>query len=291
MIAGNGITDKGGLENMDYDNAALLLRYEAHGPKGSEPVLRLLIMKSGNGVFYRTEQTARDEGGADHYLQVSGSAMEAVRQILSEERLYTLEKLETPGGNRGGFHVCDFYFSTEDRSAYYYGAQLEYAFGPKDFPKLNYLFDVMERLGRVLIPEGVPGECFAPAAKLMISPVSPVPGTVRSFTVFDSRWTPDPGIPGDPERDARLERYAFDKLSDGSFALTVREGWEGGREGAGSSFILPAEWFGGTFPDFLDKFTERYPASSYGIGRRELSETPGLAGFLGFKDDGGDGPV
>ena len=284
----NGSRQRKDPVTMEYDNAALLLRYEAHNKSGYDPALQLLIMKQANGVFYRTEKTRRDEGGPDHFLQVSGAATEAVKKILAEDRLYSLEKLEAPKENWGGIHVYDFFFRDGSRSVYYYGAQLEYVAGRKDFPKTNYLFDVMKRLGEVLIPEGVPEECFAPAKKTMISPVITVPVPVRTFTVFDFQKTNEPRILGDPARDERLERYAFDKRSDGSFALTLQVGWPGAsghRDGAGNSFALPAEWFGGTFGEFLDRLTEKYPAASYGFGKEELADMPGLAKFLGFPED------
>ena len=93
---------------MDYENTALLLRYEAHNLSGYDPALQLLIMKAGNGVFYRTGKTRWDEGGPDHFLQLSDAAMEAVRRILAEDGLYTPDKLETPKENWGGIHVYDF---------------------------------------------------------------------------------------------------------------------------------------------------------------------------------------
>ena len=272
---------------MDYDNAALLLRYEAHNLSGYDPALQLLIMKEANGVFYRTGKTRLDEGGPDHFIRISEGAAEAVRGILAEDRLYALGKLEAPKENRGGIHAYDFFFRDGSRSASYSGVQLEYVAGRKDFPKTGYLFDVLKRLGEVLIPEGVPKECFRPAKKATVSPVVPVPVTVRSFTLYDFTKTDEPRFLGDPARDERLERYAFDKRNDGSFALTVQAGWPGSsghRDGAGNSFTLPAEWFGGTFDGFLDCLEEKYPAASYGFGKEELAEISGLAAFLGFAE-------
>ena len=272
---------------MEYDNAALLLRYEAHNKSGYDPALQLLIMKKANGIFYRTEKTRWDEGGPDRFLQISDAAMKEVRQILSEDRIYALKKLEAPKENWGGVHVYDFFFRSGSRSVYYYGSQLEYVVGRKDFPKTNYLFDVMRRLGEVLIPEGVPEECFRPAKKTMMSPVKSMPVPVKSFTVFDFQKTDESRILGDPARDERLERYAFDRRNDGSFALTVQVGWPGSwghRDGAGNSFALPSEWFGGSFDSFLAHLTEKYPAASYGFGKEELAGMPGLAEFLGFKE-------
>ena len=135
----NGSRQRKDPVTMEYDNAALLLRYEAHNKSGYDPALQLLIMKQANGVFYRTEKTRRDEGGPDHFLQVSGAATEAVKKILAEDRLYSLEKLEAPKENWGGIHVYDFFFRDGSRSVYYYGAQLEYVAGRKDFPKTNYI--------------------------------------------------------------------------------------------------------------------------------------------------------
>ena len=273
---------------MEYDNTALLLRYEAHNKSGCDPALQLLIMKKANGIFYRTEKTRRDEGCPDHFLQVSDAAMEAVKKILAEDRIYALEKLEAPKENWGGIHVYDFFFCDGCRSVYYYGAQLEYVVGRKDFPKTNCLFDVMKRLGEVLIPEGVPEECFVPAKKTMMSPVITMPVPVRTFTVFDFQKTNEIRILGDPARDERLERCAFDKRNDGSFALTLQVGWPGSsghRDGAGNSFALPVEWFGGAFGEFLDRLTEKYPAASYGYGKEELADMPGLAKFLGFPEE------
>ena len=273
---------------MDYDNEALLLHYEAHNLSGYDPALQLLIMKAGNGVFYRTGKTRLDEGGPDHFVQISDGAMEAVRQILSEDRLYEPGQPEEPKENWGGIHVYDFFFSDGSRSASYRGAELEYIVGRKDCPKTNYLFDVLKRIGKVLIPEGVPKECFAPAKKSLASPVIPVPVTVGTFTLYDFTKTDRHRFLGDPVRDERLERYAFDKRNDGSFALTLQAGWPGGtghRDGAGNSFVLPAEWFGGTFDKFLDLLAEKYPAASYGFGKEELAGTPGLAKFLGVPEN------
>ena len=90
---------------------------------------------------------------------------------------------------------------------------------------------------------------------------------------------------GQPERQERLERYAFQKKEDGTFSLEVQAGWPGGTghwDGAGNSFSLPSEWFSGSFEQFLDQLTERYPAKESGFGREELAGFPGLRDFFGF---------
>lgn len=51
-------------------------------------------------------------------------------------------------------------------------------------------------------------------------------------------------MPGDPERQERLEHYAFVKTGEGPFGLMIQAGWPGGAghwDGAGNTFSLPEE--------------------------------------------------
>ena len=109
----------------------------------------------------------------------------------------------------------------------------------------------------------------------------------KTFTVFDFLKAGVPRMMGDEKHPERLERYAFEKRSDGSYALAVQVGWPGSSghwDGAGNSFDLPAEWFDGSFWAFLGKLTEKYPAVSYGFTKEELASVDGLMEFLGFSD-------
>ena len=56
---------------MDYANTELMLRYEAHDLSGYDPCLRLLVMKKGSAVVYRTQKTRFDKDGPDHFLLIS----------------------------------------------------------------------------------------------------------------------------------------------------------------------------------------------------------------------------
>ena len=85
---------------------------------------------------------------------------------------------------------------------------------------------------------------------------SSYPGVTKTFTVYDFRKDEAPRMMGDEKHPERLERYAFEKRSDGSF-------WA-----------------------FLGKLTEKYPAVSYGYMKEELAGVDGLMEFLGFSDFG-----
>ncbi len=74
---------------MDFDRNNVMLRYEIFG-RDEEPRLRLLMLKQGGAVFFRTEETRRDPEGPDVFLSVSSEATEAVKRILSDSRLYEL---------------------------------------------------------------------------------------------------------------------------------------------------------------------------------------------------------
>ena len=273
---------------MNYGNEALQLRYEAHDQSGYDPCLQLLILRQGKGVFYRTEQTRCDADGPDHFLFLSDGAAEAVRQILSDEGLYRLESLERVNANWGPAHTYDFFFSSEERQAAFFAYALEYIVGQADCPKVNYLYDLLNRLGRVLIPEGVPAVCFAPARRVLDEPLSsPATRVVRTFSVYDFEKEAGVRLIGDPKFGKRLERYAFERRGDGRFALAFQAGWPGGTghwDGAGNSFALPKEWFAEDWPAFLDQLTARFPEEKYGLSREELAAFPGLKEFLGFAD-------
>ena len=278
---------------MEYENEALLLRIEVGYCSAREPFRRFLIMKQGNAAVFRTERTRDDPDGPDIFVSLSDAAAKAVKQILSESHLYLLKSVEQPKGINSEYSYY-FYFSGGGRTAVYGGRGLEYAIGEKSCPKANYVFGILERLGKALIPEGVPAECFLPAKREPVErPVSKgraptvslkrEPRTEKTFVVYDMSSSGARRMIGS---NARLERYAFEKRSDGSYALAVQEGFlsgKGFRDGAGNSFPLPKEWFSLSFEQFLNVLTFHYPAEKYGFGSSELAEIPGLPGFLGFK--------
>ena len=270
---------------MDYEDPALILRYEIHDPCRDYPWRQLLIMKHAPGIFWRTEDTALDPEGPERFLAPDDTVYREICSILSEERLYQLEPLERPRENWGGTYDYDFYFSSGERKVSYRGYELEYILGKSDCPKVNYLYSVLERIGRRLIPQGVPAKCFEPAARIFSEPLRPVPRAAASFAVYDMNKADFPVMLGG-DQSSRLEYYGFDRLTDGTFALRFQVGWIGGTghwDGAGNSFVLPVEWFGESFETFLEKLTERYPAEKYGYTYSELAETGGLREFLGWK--------
>jgi hypothetical protein len=273
---------------MDYGNESLLLRYEIHDLSDFDPCLRLLILKQGNAAVYRTKETRRDEDGPDHVIILSEETMEEVRKILSEDRLYRLRYLEELEVHWDGVHTYNFYLASDGKEAAYSGRELEYVAGTGEGPNTDYAFDVLKRLGDVLIPQGVPAVCFIPAERAAGAPYrSPFPRVIKTFTIYDLREAGMPRMMGDEKHPERLERYAFEKRDDGSFALAVQMGWPGSAghwDGAGNSFALPEEWFDGSFWAFLVKLTEKYPADSYGYTKEELAGTDGLMEFLGFID-------
>ena len=268
---------------MTYENDNVLLRYEIRSSWSDDPRRQLLILKQGNAVFYRTEKTRKDPDGPDLFLSPSPGAIEKVRGILEEEQLYHLGSIEKPAENWGGTYIYDFFFAGDGHMIAYQGVDLEYIKGKKGYPKVNFLFDI---LGEVLVPEGVPAECFAAVRRSLAAPIRPAGSRiVKTFLVYDFQKVKNWRMLGQPERQERLERYAFQKKEDGTFSLEVQAGWPGGTghwDGAGNSFSLPSEWFSGSFEQFLDQLTERYPAKEYGFGREELAGFPGLRDFFGF---------
>ena len=273
---------------MEYGNENLLLRYEIFGRNGKSPRLQLLVLRQGDAVFYRTEKSRRDPDGPDLFIPISPAVKEAVRQILAQEALYQPEGLEKVSENWGAAHIYEFYFSDGNRCRSYRGVDLEYLTGRPAYPTVTFLFEVMSRLGEILIPEGVPAECFRPAEKTLAEPILRNGSRIqKSFPLYDFRKEKTPRRIGPPDMGARLEHYVLHKNTDGSVALELQVGWPGGTghwDGAGSTYLLPADWFEDGFGTFLDKLTERYPASGYGFGRWELGETPGLKEFFGFSE-------
>ena len=277
---------------MEFENEALLLRIEVGYFSAREPFRRLLIMKQGNAAVFRTEKTRDDPEGPDIFVSLGEAAAKAVRQMLSESHLYLLKSIEQPKGINSEYSYY-FYFSGGGRTAVYGGRGLEYAVGEKCCPKANYIYGIIERLGKALIPEGIPAECFKPAKREPVMPpaskervqkvsMKKEPSTVKTFVVYDINSSGARHMIG---TEARLERYAFEKHSDGSYALAVQVGFlsgKGFRDGAGSSFPLPKEWFSLGFEQFLNVLTYRYPAEKYGLGGDELAKISGLPGFLGF---------
>lgn len=276
------------MSEMDYANEGLLLRYEIHDRSGYDPCVRLLILKRGNAAFYRTGETRRDEDGPDRFLTLSDGAVSEVRRILSDARLYGLGAIEKPAGNREGCSTYDFWFSAGGHQIAYRACGLENTAGEEACPKANALVAALEKLGKVLIPEGVPAACFRPGRRTPPAPVpAAAPVMAGTFTVYDFRKAKEDRMLGDPRRKERLERYAFERRADGSCAFTFQVGWPGGAghwDGAGNTFPLPEEWFRGSYRMFLYKLTARYPAKKYGFSREELAAVPGLKEFLGFTD-------
>lgn len=269
---------------MDYEIDKILLRYEARSQSSDVPRLQLLILKQGNAVFFRTKDTLRDKDAPDRFLSISDEAMDSVRRILSEERLYRLGSLELPAVAGAVFHTYDFFFAGDGHMVAYQTVNAEDLLGKEECPKLNYLFEVMGRLGQVLIPKGVPVDCFMPgwtaSASVVHSQESPV---IDTFTVYDFQTAKAPRMLGSPETNERLERYAFLKHRDGTFSLEVQVGWLGSTghwDGAGNAFPLPDEWFHGSCRSFLEKLAETYPAFEYGFSPEELAACPGLMTFL-----------
>ena len=114
---------------MDYEDRALILRYEIHDPSGDSPRRQLLIMKRAAGVFFRTEKTGSDPKDAQRFLALGDTPSQQICSILADERLYKLEPLERPKENWGGTYDYDFYFSSGDRTVSYRGYELEYILG------------------------------------------------------------------------------------------------------------------------------------------------------------------
>jgi hypothetical protein len=265
---------------MDYDNDALMLRYELQKRSSETPYLQLMILKKGRAVLYRTPGT-----GPESFLQLSKTAEYSLRRILELGPFYSLGELESTKEFWGGYHNYSFYFSSGDMRAAYRGVDLEYLAGDARAPKVNCLFDLLRRVGEILVPLGVPEECFEPAERLLDEPVKIVTAPVDTFPVYDFQTSGGQRTVGAEKDNVRLERYAFEKYSNGEYKLAVQLGWPGGNghwDGAGSSFSLPEEWFDKGFEDFLISLTDRYPAEKYGFGRAELTGIPGLKDFLGF---------
>ena len=104
---------------------------------------------------------------------------------------------------------------------------------------------------------------------------------MNKYCVYERKSGPGKTL----DRHTRLEEYSFIRLSGGRYRLFVQVGWNAGShdDGAGNAFDLPGEWFSLPWERFLDRLEERFPAQTYGYGRREFTGMSGLKEFLGFR--------
>ena len=77
-----------------------------------------------------------------------------------------------------------------------------------------------------------------------------------------------------------LERYEFNKLSTGGYSVFVQAGDR--TTGGSRTFLIPQNYFDGTYYEFLDKYFELVPSNHFGISREELEQNKDLIKFLGF---------
>lgn len=77
-----------------------------------------------------------------------------------------------------------------------------------------------------------------------------------------------------------LERYEFNKLTTGGYSVFVQAGDR--TTGGSRTFLIPQDYFEGTYYEFLDKYVYLVPPDHFGISREELEINKELAKFLGF---------
>lgn len=78
-----------------------------------------------------------------------------------------------------------------------------------------------------------------------------------------------------------LEIYDIRLHELGSYSVYVQAGDR--TAGASRTFYLPQDYFKGNYSEFLDKYMELIPASSFGIKREVLENNKDIKRFLGFK--------
>ena len=77
-----------------------------------------------------------------------------------------------------------------------------------------------------------------------------------------------------------LERYEFNKLSTGGYSVFVQAGDR--TTGGSRTFLIPQDYFDGTYYEFIDKYVKLVPPSHFGLSIEELQENKDLSNFLGF---------
>lgn len=79
-----------------------------------------------------------------------------------------------------------------------------------------------------------------------------------------------------------LEKYVFAKLKTGDYKVTVQAG-DRVTGGTREFFITPDCFEAGTYEEFLDRYLEIVPASSFGLSKEDLLSDTKLKEFLGYR--------
>ena len=114
--------------------------------------------------IYTTEKYYR-HGLERHTIEISDSTMDKIKAILSDKRLYEIEKLEDPYSTvavdifDGYLHY--FYFNNGEQNIVLREGNIVFCRGQYEkCPNTALVIDILEELGKVLIPEGVDEKCF-----------------------------------------------------------------------------------------------------------------------------------
>lgn len=98
-------------------------------------------------------------------IEISDSTMDKIKVILSNKRLYEIEKLEDPyttvGVNIFDGYLHYFYFNNGEQNIVLQEGNIAFCRGQYEkCPNTALVIDILEELGKVLIPEGVDEKCF-----------------------------------------------------------------------------------------------------------------------------------
>lgn len=80
--------------------------------------------------------------------------------------------------------------------------------------------------------------------------------------------------------------YCFNKKEDGIYEAELDEAWdEGSHYGGGTiNVVIPHEWFGLSYDEFLERVITLAAAEHYGFTTDDLKEKNGLKEFFGFEN-------
>ena len=118
-----------------------------------------------NEVVYRIcgkerRRYCRIDSDDYHSIVISPRAMEEIKEILQDKRLYKIRTLESPGNIFDGY-TQRFYFSDGKKEMKLDGKNIDCCAGDRGkYPNSNIVIDVLGRIANVLIPEGVDERCF-----------------------------------------------------------------------------------------------------------------------------------
>lgn len=132
------------------------------------PISRVVIPKENpNTVYFETDKEVSyglwsEEYSSMRSVKISEKAIKQIRELLDDERLYKLEQLESRPDIvfTDGFHY-NITFADDKQCVQLQGDNIMACKGEyESCPSTAYIIDLLEKIARVLVTEGVDRDCF-----------------------------------------------------------------------------------------------------------------------------------